>query len=217
VKNENIPVTPNPLPTSLIRRSKARVSLSGCDNPVVTCVLDWNRLKNPKNAIIAFQLLRRCLPEAELHLFGKGLAVREEGQLWCQSHLYDANVHFRGWIDNNELRDHLAHSMVLLHTSRTEACSVVVMEAMVIGVPVIGGRNSGGVPWQLGFGEAGLLVNINRPQAIARSLVTLMTQKELRERLIRRARDQAVRLFDPSSILEMWDSIYRRVANGQEQ
>jgi len=43
---------------------------------------------------------------------------------------------------------------VLVHPSLEEAHCMAVIEAMAMGMPVIGGRSSGGIPWTLAEGEA---------------------------------------------------------------
>lgn len=57
------------------------------------------------------------------------------------------------------------------------------IEAMAIGIPVIAGSRSGGMPWTLDYGKAGLLVDVRSSEAIARGMETLVLNRELRQRL----------------------------------
>jgi glycosyltransferase involved in cell wall biosynthesis len=59
------------------------------------------------------------------------------------------------------------------------------LEAMSAGVPVIAGVRSGGVPWTLGNGTAGLLVDVQKANDIADGLRKLHTDIELQERYIK--------------------------------
>jgi len=47
------------------------------------------------------------------------------------------------------------------------------LEAMHAGVPIVGGMHSGGVPWVLANGDAGILVDIRKPPEIARGISRL--------------------------------------------
>ena len=70
---------------------------------------------------------------------------------------------------------------------------MVVLEAMAMGVPVLGGQASGAVPWLLADG-AGVLVDVRRPRDIAGSIVRLLADAPLAESTarqgFRRAREQ---------------------------
>jgi glycosyltransferase involved in cell wall biosynthesis len=62
-------------------------------------------------------------------------------------------------------------STAMVHPSRWEACCMAIAEAMSLGLPVVGGRDSGGVGWQLDQGRAGILVDVTDPRDIARGIL----------------------------------------------
>jgi glycosyltransferase involved in cell wall biosynthesis len=80
---------------------------------------------------------------------------------------------------------------VFVLTSRSEAFPLTVLEAMAAGVPVIATR-VGGVPEQVQHLESGVLVAPDDPPALARWIVQMHDDPELRNRLgdeaVRRAR-----------------------------
>jgi glycosyltransferase involved in cell wall biosynthesis len=62
-------------------------------------------------------------------------------------------------------------------------------------IPVIGGLRSGGVPWALAYGRAGLLVDVTSPAAIAQGMRAMMQDAELRGTLARSGRERALKEF----------------------
>lgn len=87
-----------------------------------------------------------------------------------------------------------------------------IAEAMALGLPVIGGRDSGGVAWMVG--EAGLVVNINRPEEISGAALHLLGNETLYARCAAAARAR-VREFEPGLIAERYEAAYLR-AMGQQ-
>ena len=63
----------------------------------------WNKLKNAKTAIKAFNLLRRKLPQAEMFMHGRDFEEGGTASQWATSKGLVENIHFRGYIKNNEL------------------------------------------------------------------------------------------------------------------
>lgn len=182
--------------------------------PVITSVLDWNELKNPKNAILGFNRLLEKYPDAELHLFGNGLGKGEVGELWSQKSSVQRNILFHGRVKNTMVKEQMKKSTIVLYTSRTESFGMVVAEAMALGLPIIGGQSSGAIPHLLDNGEAGLLTDINDPQAIAFALNRLLLDKEKRADYGQKAGQRAQVIFDPEIIIEKWDTIYEKVLMG---
>jgi len=210
----NFTMIPNPVSSELMSLSQTEMNHRSATAPKITSVLDWNELKNPKAALLAFRLIHSGYPNAEMHLFGNGMAEGEDCELWCKRNECNHGVVLHGKVANSIFREQFANTSILLHTSRTEACSMVIAEAMILGVPIIGGTRSGGVPWQLGYGTAGLLVDINNPRAIADAAIWLLENEEDRLALGKRAKERARSLFDPTTIVANWRDIYSKVQNG---
>lgn len=80
------------------------------------------------------------------------------------------------------------------------------IEAMSMGIPVIGGGRSGGVPWTLGNG--GLLVDVCSPKAIASAMLQIASNKVARIRLERLARESVMRRFHLGQTTDQYEAIY---------
>jgi glycosyltransferase involved in cell wall biosynthesis len=204
---------PNPLPQKLFDYSANQIKNYDYEIPNITSVLNWNELKNPKNAILGFNLILPKYPDAQLHLFGLGMGKNEQCEEWCIENGKEQNIIFYGKVNNEYLREQLKTTTILLHTSRTEACSMVIAEALLFGVPCIGGIYSGGVPWQLDSGTAGLLIDINDPNEISKAINKLLSNKNTRYEIGNAAKKNAIKIFNPQSINQKWDFLYKNIIN----
>jgi glycosyltransferase involved in cell wall biosynthesis len=124
---------------------------------------------------------------------------------------YEKGVVFHGFMDNLFVREYLQKAFVYLHTSFSEACNMGIAEAMCLGKPIIAGKYSGGVPWQLDWGQAGLLVDVSKPEEIAKALVNVIVDSDLRVKLSLNARERAKALFNPDSICREYKYLYQQI------
>lgn len=154
---------PDMAPDAITRRS--------LDKPCVVTIGNSSRLKNVRKSVEAFRFVKRQLPQAELHLFGPGLdvgyAVGEPG------------VVAHGSVRHSELMDFLYdEATLLIHPSRLETFGVIITEAKAHAVPVVGGRNSGGVAYVCGENAGCLLVDVNDARAIADATLRLIQDSQ---------------------------------------
>jgi len=204
---------PNLLPKKIFDHSVNQIKNYEFEIPYITSVLNWNELKNPKNAILGFNSILHEYPEAQLHLFGSEMGRNESCEQWCIKNRKEQNIIFHGKVNNEYLRRHLETTTILLHTSRTEACSMIITESMALGLPIIGGINSGGVPWQLNYGRAGVLIDINNPYEISVTISDLLKKFERRRTLGEAAYSRAFEIFNPTTIYKDWENAYKKVIN----
>lgn len=210
---KNVQVIPNILTQKFLDRPP--VDVRQTDSPVITSVLNWNKLKNPHSAIQAFAGILDQFPKARLHLFGLGMGPGERCEQWAQNHDWDRNVVFEGMVENELLRRNLQRSTILLHTSRSESTSMAIAEAMATGIPVIAGKNARAVPWILDNGGCGALVDVNEPDEVRDVLVRLLSDVESRRAYARKARIRAEQLFDPQQGVASYQFLYNSILNKQ--
>ena len=118
-------------------------------------------MKRPKEAITAFESLRRSFPHARLWVIGDGpLYPRLRGTI-------RGGVEFLGRLDRERLLERLARAHVLVATSIREGWGLNVSEAAACGTPSIGYRVPGLVD---SIPASGGAVVDQRPQALARAL-----------------------------------------------
>lgn len=180
--------------------------------PQIAMVLNgWDHLKNAKPALQAFALIRKNLPLAELHLFGAAFAPNELAEQWCRENGITGGLHFHGKIPYSELKHRLAKMTLLIHPSLEESFGMTVAEAMALALPVVGGSESGAVPWLLEYGQAGLLVNVKDPAQIAEVVLKLFSEPQRYYALAFAAQASARKRFLVSAVAEQYESFYKQV------
>ena len=85
------------------------------------------------------------------------------------------------------------------------------LEAMALGIPVIGGKDSGGVPYVLDGGKAGVLVDVKNPQAIADVLSSLWLNSAQRDEIARIGWDRARTTFSLEKMVGAYEAEYLKI------
>jgi glycosyltransferase involved in cell wall biosynthesis len=168
-------------------------------------------LKNVKVGIQAFQVLRQTVPQASLFLFGMGHGVGEEAERWSRGHGLATNVEFRGAMEFRNLMTELSSMDLLLHTALEESFGMILVEASAMGIPVVAGKSSGGVPWVLDEGRAGVLVDVSSPDDTAKGMASVLTDDHLYRSLSLLGRTNALERFSSKVVVDQYLAAYDRV------
>jgi glycosyltransferase involved in cell wall biosynthesis len=137
---------------------------------VILDVANNSGLKNVRALVRAFAMVVEKHPQAQLRLVGPGLAAEDQIAEWARSRRLDANIAFVGPLDRANIADEYARASIFCHPSLEESQPVSIIEALHAGLSVIAGKSSGGVPWSLFDGQAGKLVDVRDPAAIAAAI-----------------------------------------------
>jgi glycosyltransferase involved in cell wall biosynthesis len=177
----------------------------------------WSGRKNGKRLIEAFGTLHAEFGDkVQLFLFGEGHEGDGEAYQWSRRRGLINGVAFVGSLPYEELMCRLSGSVdVLVHPSFEETFCMAAAEAMAMGIPVIGGRESGGIAWVLGDGEAGLLVDVRSSEAIADGMRTLFQDADLRNALARSGRSRAMREYRLEDVERQYESVLQRALREQ--
>jgi glycosyltransferase involved in cell wall biosynthesis len=84
----------------------------------------------------------------------------------------------------------------------------VFLECMAMGVPVISTRVSA-IPEVIQDGKTGLLVSPGRPGEMARAMARMLTDKELKDRIVTDAQRYIVRDFDNKKLINHLADLFR--------
>lgn len=160
-----IRVIPNMVPADFrhLVRQPAR-------HPVVLEVANSSHLKNVPTLLRAFAQVRQQVPDAELRLVGEGLQAMSPMAYWARAQGLDAGVGFLGSMSREDLAGEYCAAWLLAHASLEESFGNVLIEALSAGVPVVGGLRSGAVPYVLGEGAFGGLVDVRSPREFAAAI-----------------------------------------------
>lgn len=109
--------------------------------------------------------------------------------------------------DQKQVATYLQAAEVFVLPSHIEGFGLVALEAMACHTPVVG-TNVGGLAHLLG-GEAGLIVPPFNPEALAKAIKQLITNKHLREKLIKNGAEKANR-FDQDKVIKKLIQLYNK-------
>jgi len=147
-------------------------------------------------------------------MFGAGFAADGPAEAWARRRGWHAGIEFRGHVPHAEIIDLLSHQVdALVHPSFVEAHPMPLIEAMSLGIPVIGGRGSGGVPWTLGNGAYGILVDVHSPEEMVSAMLKLAQDPQYRAKLGQAGRESAERRFHLDDVVDRYEGIYMELAS----
>ncbi|MFH1689835.1 MAG: glycosyltransferase [Candidatus Eisenbacteria bacterium] len=148
------------------------------------------------------------MPDARFLLVGKG-TDSEKMRDAVGRHGLEALVTLAGY--RPDVPDILAAADVLVNCPTTrEGLSVVVLESMATGLPVVA-TDVGGIPEIVRDGETGLLVPPGDPVALARAVCTMLTDASLAARLSEAGTRLVREEFSVDRMVESTEDLYRRI------
>jgi L-malate glycosyltransferase len=208
-------VVPNGLASEVFERGRRRLQKpAAAERPFTFCsVGGWGKLKNIATLIRAFALVRAQVPMARLHLFGYDLGPGQPAERWAQKHGLHRGVVFCGSVVHEHLLDFLeTEADMMVHPSLIEGCCMALAEAMACGVPVLGGRASGGVPWTLEDGRCGTLCDVKNAAVLAGEMVRSARQQNENRATVARAWESAHQRFHMENVVSAYETILGELA-----
>jgi alpha-1,3-rhamnosyl/mannosyltransferase len=97
-------------------------------------------------------------------------------------------IHLAGWVNDQELRSLYLGAQALVFPSKHEGFGLPILEAMACGTPVVASSEAASIEVA---GEAVVRVNCSDASVLADAIAGVLTDKELRERLIQQGKVQA--------------------------
>jgi glycosyltransferase involved in cell wall biosynthesis len=176
-------------------------------------LLSVGRLSYQKNQSVlveAFTQIAGRVPEWQLVLVGAGEDEAKLKQLVAANGLADRVV-FTGAVKDVE-RQYLDSHLFCLPSS-WEGFPNALAEAMAHGLPAVGYAGCAGVGQLIADGKTGLLAQGNgSPDALARTLLALMVDDDLRRRMGAEA-VASMAHYTPSVIFDRWESLFKKLAD----
>ena len=139
------------------------------------------RYKSVHHLIQAFAKVREHLPDAELRIMGKGDAEKELRQIAHQLGVQDS-VKFLGYVAEHEKARYLGQLHCMVNPSMKEGWGIINIEANACGTPVIS-ANSPGLRDSVSHNESGLLYEYGNIEELSATLLEVLENHALRERL----------------------------------
>lgn len=203
-----IEIVPNPLPSSLAGFVQFSRKYDPARPRIAMVLNGWGKRKNPQPALCAFKVLRCTFPAAELRVMGSDYGPGGRAESWARTQGLAQGVHFLGQQPYSVLLAQLAESDLLFHPALEETFGMSIAEAMALGVPVVGGKTSGAVPWVIG--ESGRLVDVRSPEAIAQAALDLLNDEQALIGLGEQARSNTLKRFSPDVVAAAYERHYQQ-------
>lgn len=155
--------------------------------PIIVSVGRLTRQKGFPYLLRAFSILRKSF-YCRLLIIGDG-EERESLIKMAEDSGYRGDIEFIGF-QKNPFK-YMAKASIFVLSSIFEGFGNVIVEAMVLGLPVISTDCPSGPSEIITDGENGLLVPVGDEYALSEAILEVLTNKELRDKLIIRAKERA--------------------------
>jgi len=134
------------------------------------------RNKGIFEALEAFHLLKKKIPELIFHVAGDGNAMSDVDKKINKNEIKGVNI--LGYVKGDQKTDVYKNAGIFLFPSYHEGMPNAVLEAMAFGLPVITTR-VGGLPDFFEDGKMGLFLDNHNPEHIAEKIEYLLERPEL--------------------------------------
>ncbi|MDP3948336.1 MAG: glycosyltransferase [bacterium] len=152
----------------------------------------------------AMPLVKKEFPDAELAIAGNGIARKELESLAAGLGVR-SSVKFMGFVEKHVLAEAYNAAGIFVITSTSDTQSMVMMQAMASGLPIIGVK-ARALPEYINKNN-GILIEPDNPEALAKKIIFLLKNPEKMKKLGEGARKFAVN-FGSESIAGTWEKIY---------
>jgi L-malate glycosyltransferase len=207
VANKKCHIVPNALP-DIYFVPEARPKRNSYQ--IVSINHGFDKRKNVATLLSALSIIRQHLPKAKLSLIGRGFGTGEAAHLWATENKLLDGVEWLGVQPYATIHSVLQTADLLVHPSLEESFGMTLIEAMAKRVPVVAGRESGAVPWVLAHGEAGCLVDVTSPEAIAEASLSILSDAHAWERYSAAGFQSAWEHFRLSAMVSSYLELYER-------
>lgn len=152
------------------------------------------------------------IPDARFNIIGSDTASADGGSyknylLGRLDKKYHKNVHLIGYVDANRLSEYYRDCDVFVAPSLYESFGLIYIEAMAWRKPVIGCA-VGGVPEVVRGGETGLLIKPGEQKELAKALIKLLSDNDLRIGMGKKGRMLVEEEFSVNNMVERTYKIY---------
>mgnify|MGYP002852472598 CR=1 FL=1 len=191
-------------PCTPVERQQCRDSYAG-GNPYFVFVGTISRRKNLKNILLAFERLKTAHPSnMQLLVVGSRYSWNDDLEQAYKSMTHQADVHFTGHLESDQLALVVASATALVYTSLFEGFGIPILEAFYAETAVIT-SNVTSMPEVAG--DAALLVDPLSVDDIADALWRVSSDDVLRDSLIAKGRQRrSLFSWDRTAAL-LWQSL----------
>lgn len=164
--------------------------------------------KNTTSCMRMFSILRRSFPKATLVMIGDSHGPGDAAEQWSVENGISEGIIFRGRIPFKDVYRELLRCEVMISTSREESFGMTLIEAMASRCLAVGGKASGAIPWVLDEGRAGLLVDIDKPDEMARDIIEVLCDRQRYMTYIEYGSAYVFSNFTLDAVIDKYNKVY---------
>ncbi len=181
--------------------------------PVFLANRNLESLYNVRMVLRAFAIIQHRFPAARLTIAGEG---SERAALEALAHeLNLRHTEFVGRVPPERMPELYERADIYLNGSDIDNMPLSILEAFAAGVPVVT-TNAGGIPYIVGDGETGLLVERGDYEAMAARAIRLLEDNAFATKLVRAAH-QECRKYSWVTVRDGWLKIYHKLGARTEK
>lgn len=180
--------------------------------PLVPVILYIGRLDKEKKVNILIEALQYIKKSQPFHVLieGKGQQMENLKNLAQKLGLQN-KISFMGYIEEKELSTLYSLATVFVMPSTAELQSLVTMEAMALGLPVIGAQ-AGALPYLIKPDKNGFLFEPDNPADLGQKLQQLLENPHLQKQMGKESLE-LIKEHDINNIIEKMESLYTKIIN----
>ncbi|MGE0041839.1 MAG: glycosyltransferase family 4 protein, partial [Vicinamibacterales bacterium] len=176
--------------------------------PVVANVGALVPHKGQRHLVDAMAIVRRTVADAHAVIFGEG-ELRPALERQIKDLRLDKQVLLAGF--REDVLQLVKSADLFVMSSVTEGLGSAVLDAMAMGLAVVGTR-AGGIPEAVADGQTGVLVPPGDPKALAAGIVSLLRDPERRAAMGRRSQARVEAHFGVARLVDETLAAYRKTA-----
>ncbi len=180
---------------------------SDCQQKRVIVVGRYNDAKGYDLLIPAWELVHRQHPDWTLDVYGSG-ELHDQVVAWVKERQLEDTILLHDPVSHIEEK-YLTSSLCVV-SSRYEGFSMVLLESMSCGLPVVSFDCPHGPRAIITNGEDGFLVENQNIEALARHICRLIEDPSLRKRMGDHARHNVLR-FSRDTVMQQWMNLFRQL------
>lgn len=143
-----------------------------------------------------------------LHIYGGG-PLQQDLEKLCEELRIKDDVSFFGTIPNTEIAKAINTMDVFVNCSVTESFGVALLEAMACEVPVIA-TDTAGYREVIDDGVTGVILQDREPETMAKELITLLSNQELKNEYGKNGRKRVIELYDWEKDVDIMENLYKK-------
>lgn len=177
------------------------------DDKTISMVARLHPTKQTKETVEAFQRVVQEIPDAKLELYGTGV-LEKDLSAQIKNLKLEQNVILKGFAKNTDKV--YQKSLATLLTSKYEAFSLVILESMFNGTPVISYDVNYGPSDIITNGEDGYLISQDH-QILIDKILDLLKKPEKAHEMGKKAQESVSQKFNQRVVMDKWEALFDRL------